>query len=151
MRCPDPRRASAGFTLIEVLGALAIAGLILAAAASIFGTGAIGHQTAADADMALALAQEKIAGAEASSSVRPGTIGGTYAGRFDWQVSVGPYEEKEKDKDKNRNADAAAPPDWPNAVTLALYRIQASVAWRDGRRHRQLVLSTLRLLPAPPP
>jgi general secretion pathway protein I len=134
-----------GFTLIEVLVALAIAGLALAAVAGVFGIGVLGHETAADANTALMLAEEKLGGAEAVATLRPGRNGGVYAGRFDWQVSVAPYA------DSDKSAVAPSPP--PGAldpVPLRLYRIEASVAWRDGRHRRQLALSTLRLLPASP-
>jgi prepilin-type N-terminal cleavage/methylation domain-containing protein len=134
-----------GFTLIEVLVALAIAGLVLAAVAGVFGTGALGHEIAADANIALDLAEEKLTDAEAVATVRPGRNGGVYAGRFDWQVSIGAYENR---------AEAAAATNPPSGVmsstTFRLYRIEASVAWRDGRHRRQLALSTLRLLPEPP-
>jgi len=137
------RRRAAGFTLIEVLVALAIAGLALAAVAGVFGTGVIGNETAADANTALALAEEKLAGAEATANVRPGNSAGVYAGRFDWQISVAAYHDE---------AEGASPSalSTPGAVSLRLYRIETVVAWRDGRRRRQLALSTLRLLPAQP-
>lgn len=145
---PSPsrdRRRDGGFTLIEVLVALVIAGLALAAVAGVFGTGVLGQEIAADANTALNLAEEKLADAEAVATVRPGRSDGIYARRFDWQVSVASYEE---------HADKAAvtkpAPGVPASTTLRLYRIEASVAWRDGRHRRQLALSTLRLLPVPP-
>jgi prepilin-type N-terminal cleavage/methylation domain-containing protein len=140
-RCRSPARA-AGFTLIEVLVALTIAGLALAAIAGVFGTGAIGHRTAADADIALALAEEKLAGAEATAAIRPGRSGGTYDGRFDWRVSVARYDDA-----GTGAAFTQTPLPAPNAANLQLYRIEAGVAWSDGRHRRQLELSTLRLLP----
>lgn len=141
------RSRDGGFTLIEVLVALAIAGLALAAIAGVFGTGVLGHATATDADAALALAEEKLAGAEATPTVRPGRSAGVYAGHFDWQVSVAPYDDT---GDTAALPPAVNPLPNPAAPTLRLYRIEAAVAWRDGRRRRQLALSTLRLLPAPP-
>lgn len=137
---------SAGFTLIEVLIALAIAGLVLAAVAAVFGTGVAGQETASDANTALALAEEKLAAAEAVSLVKTGRSGGDYGGRFEWQVAVSRYDDPgEKDLPA---ADALA--SQPAGGALQLYRIDAVVAWRDGRRRRELALSTVRLLPAPP-
>ena len=128
-----------------MLVALAIAGLALAAVAGVFGIGVFAQETAADANTALALAEEKLASAEAVATMRPGRNGGVYAGRFEWQVAVAPYADPDENAAaKNPLSDALAP------GSLRLYRIQSSVAWRDGRHRRQLALSTLRLLPVPP-
>lgn len=128
-----------------MLVALVIAGLALAAVAAVFGTGVIGHETAADANTAMALAEEKLAGAEAVSNPRPGRNGGVYAGRFDWQVSVAPYDDPDERAAASNPALGIAA-----ATTLRLYRIETSVSWREGRHRRQVALSTLRLLPVPP-
>ena len=145
-RCRSSRR-DIGFTLIEVLVALAVAGLALAAIAGVLGTGVLGHETAADVDTALAVAEERLASAEAVATMRPGRSAGNYAGRFDWQVLVAPYDDSDRG-----TSPAAAPSPLPGPAnpTMRLFRIEAAVAWRDGRRQRQLALSTLRLLPAPP-
>ena len=145
-RCPSSRR-DVGFTLIEVLVALAVAGLALAAIAGVFGTGVLGYETAADVDTALAVAEERLASVEAVATMRPGRSSGVYAGRFDWQVSAAPYD----DTDGGAKPTAAPSPlAGSGTPAVRLFRIEAAVAWRDGRRQRQLALSTLRLLPAPP-
>src|SRR5258708_5547039 len=125
------RSRSTGFTLIEVLVALAIVGMVLAAIAGVFSNGLLAHETAADAEAALALAEEKLALAGAS---HPGSSNGTYAGRFAWQTTVSPYTDSDKSK----------PPAAPNFLPV-LYRIAVSVVWPDGRRSREVALSTLRL------
>jgi general secretion pathway protein I len=130
-------RPTAGFTLIEVIVALAVVGLALAAIAGVFSNGLLGHEVAADADAALALAEERLALAEAAEILRPGTSSGRFADRFDWQTTVAAYDD---------TPDPAPRP----AISLHLYRIAVSVAWRDGHRNRQLALSTLRLGPPPP-
>jgi general secretion pathway protein I len=132
--CCRPGRL-AGFTLIEVLVALAIVGLALAAVAGVFSTGLAAHATASDAEAALALAEERLA--LASASPHPGAGSGTFAGRFAWQTIVSSYADP-----GNKDADA------PNSLPL-LYRVAVSVAWHDGHRSREVALSTLRLA-APP-
>jgi general secretion pathway protein I len=124
----------AGFTLIEALVALALVGLALGAVAGVFGNGLRGHETAADAETALALAEERLA--LAASSPHPGAGSGNFAGRFAWQTVVAPYD----DGAAGKLADAGP----------QLYRIAVSVAWRDGHRSREVALSTLRLRPAAP-
>ena len=136
--CGRNRRGSAGFSLVEVLVALVITGLALAAAAGVFRTGLLGHEAAAGADAALALAEEKIAAAGITEPLRPGRSAGLFGDRFQWQVSIEPYQQKS-------SADSDQPlPD------LQLYRVAVTVAWRDGHRQRQMALDTLRLGPPPP-
>lgn len=128
------KRGGAGFTLVEVLVALALVGMALGATASVFANGRLGHETAAGAETALALAEERLA--MAAVALRPGTSSGEFAGRFAWKTTVAADDDR---------ADAAA-----DAKALPrLYRVAAQVAWRDGRRSRELSLSTLRLGASP--
>ncbi len=131
----------AGFSLIEALVALVITGLALTAIAGVFSTGLIGHQASEEAATALSLAEGKIAMAGATEALRPSRSEGVFAGRFRWELTIAPYDDRE---DK-----AAAGVD-PAVSALRLYRIAAAVAWREGPRQRQLALTTLRLGPAPP-
>jgi general secretion pathway protein I len=136
-------RDDRGFTLIEVLVALAIVGLALAAVSGVFSNGLVAHETAAGAEDALALAEERLAIAAAPGGLRPGISKGVFAG-FAWQAAVEPYDDGAGDaKAPQRLLDTKK--DRPR-----LYRIAVSVAWRDGHRERQLALSTLRLGTPPP-
>ncbi len=132
--CSGDRRA-AGFSLIEVLFALAVVGIALGTAASVFGNGILGYAAARDVDTALALAQGKLAAAGVTAPLQPGVSDGVFAGRFAWRLSVARFD------------DSAAP---PPPAPFGLYRIDASVAWREGPRRREIALSTLRLVAAPP-
>ena len=129
-------RRESGFTLIEVLVALAIIGLALGALAGVFSQGLEGHETAAAAETALAVAEEQLT--LAAATPRAGAANGVFAGRFAWQTKAAPYTDPGA---KAADAPSALPP---------LYRIAVSVAWQDGRRSREVSLSTLRLgTPAP--
>jgi len=136
---PDPADI-AGFSLIEVLVALVITGLALAAIAGAFSNGLLGHQASEEAATALTLAEEKLAVAGTGQPLRPGTASGEFAGRYRWQLTIAPYEDR-------AGGDAA---DIGQPGALQLYRIEAAVAWREGLRQRLLSLTTLRLGPAPP-
>jgi hypothetical protein len=118
--------------LVEVLLALAIAGLMLGATAGVFRNGLLGHENASDAATAVALAEEKLAEAGVTAPLRPGNSAGAF-GRFRWHLTVADYADQE-----------APPPD------LRLYRIAAQIQWSDGLQQRQFDLATLRLGPAPP-
>ena len=132
----DSRPRDAGFTLLEVLVALAVIGLALGTIAGVFSTGLMGHETASAAETALSVAEEQLTLAAATPHL--GANKGVYAGRFTWQTTVARY---------NGDDDKAA--DIPSQLPR-LYRVAVSVAWRDGRRARELSLSTLRLGPAQP-
>jgi general secretion pathway protein I len=134
MRSAD-KSHRAGFTLIEVLIALAIVGMALVAVAAVFSNGLVGHETAADAEAALALAEERLATAEATAALQPGISNGQFVGRFAWQTVIAPYEDGSE----------AAGQILPAKNVPPLYRVAVSVAWHDGHRSRQLSLSTLRL------
>jgi general secretion pathway protein I len=137
-RTGAPRRRGnslqAGFTLVEVLAALAIAGLALGAAATIIRDGMVAHATAGDVDTALALAREKIAAAGVTTPLRDGADQGVFADRFAWRLVVSRYDDTE--------SRASASPH--------LYRIAATITWRDGLRGREVALATLRLAPDQP-
>lgn len=144
MPCPRARRGEhrqAGFSLIEVLVALAIVGLALGAAAATLGIGLSGHEAARDTATAIAIAEEHLAEAGVTAALRPERRDGVFAGRFAWRLSIAPYD----DPAAHKAAAAFDPRD-----ALRLYRVAVTVAWRDGRRQRQVALSTLRLGRTPP-
>jgi prepilin-type N-terminal cleavage/methylation domain-containing protein len=126
--CP---KREAGFSLVEVLLALAVAGLIVAATAGALRNGLLGHAAAGDAAIAAALADQKLAEAGIAETLRPGASAGAF-GRFRWRVTVAPVAGQEE------------PP------TLRLFRVAARIEWNDGLRPRQYELATLRLGPVPP-
>jgi len=136
--CRNRGRAAAGFSLIEVLVALAIVGLALGAAAATIGTGLMGHEASRDIATALAVADQRLAEAGVTGGLRPGSHAGDFAGRFAWHLTVAPYRDAEVKP-------GAAPP-----IGFRLFRVAVTVSWRDGRRRRQVALSTLRLGPVAP-
>jgi len=131
------RAPAAGFSLIEVLVALALVGLVLMATARVFGTGLLVNDAASGTDTALALAENQLARAGIDGNLRPGSEEGVFARRFRWRVTIARYDDKP-------TADLPEP-------GFRLYRVEAAVAWREGLRERQTVLAGLRLAPAPPP
>jgi general secretion pathway protein I len=128
VRHSSPDRA-AGFSLIEVLVALAIVGLTLGAGAMVLRNGIAGHVAAADLDAATALAEERIAAADAADAPQEGETHGVFADRFAWHLTI------------TRDADTTEQPPAP----YALYRMAVEVSWRDGLRQRRIALDTLRL------
>jgi general secretion pathway protein I len=123
---------SAGFTLLEVLVALVILGLVVGASATVMRNGVASHSIASDVDTALAIANSRLAAAGVTHRLREGVTAGTVASRFHWQESVAPYKDP-----------ATHAPDAPEAFRL--YRVAVAVAWPEGAHRRRLVLATLRL------
>ena len=138
--CRDSGRGAAGFSLIEVLVALAIVGLGLAAAAGMLGTGLQGHSAARDVAAARAFAEDLIAQTGITGKLAPGATHGNFAGRFAWERTVAPFTDPAADADRFLKTRTAPP----------LYRITVEVTWEDGRRRREIALSTLQLGPIPP-
>ena len=140
MRLPTDRRGdTAGFSLIETLVALAIAGLAVTAIAGAFGAGLLGYRASEATATALSLAEGQIAAVSAGNALAPGQSEGMFAGRFHWRLTVAPYE------DARKGFGFEQPPS-----ALRLYRISIAVDWREGLRQQQLGLATMRLGRPPP-
>jgi general secretion pathway protein I len=123
---------SSGFSLIEVLFALAMIAVALGTAATLLNNGLLAARTSSDVAAALALADEKLAEAGVSTPLQPGSASGVF-GRFTWSVTVAPYDDSESASQR-----------------LQLYRIDARIGWRDGIQRRQFALATVRIGPPLP-
>jgi len=121
-----------GFSLIEVLFALALVALALGTAATLLNNGLLAARTSSDVATALALAEEKLAEAGVSEPLQPGTSNGAF-GRFTWSVVVAPYSDSEIASQR-----------------VQLYRIETRIGWRNGFQRRQFALATVRIGPALP-
>ena len=130
-------RGTAGFSLIEVLVALAIVGLTLGATAVVFSNGLLGHEAAGDVDTALALAEEKLSSAGITEPLRPGRTEGVFANRFRWQLVVS--------EEYDKTAASGSP-----ALAFRLFRVEVAIAWRNRVRERRIAIDTLRLAAVSP-
>ncbi len=124
-----------------MLVALAIVGLMLGATASVFGNGLLGNAAAENVNTALTVAEEKLAAIGVTETLRPRQTQGIFAERFAWRLAVAPFDDKPASPAESSTA--------ADSVALRLFRIDVSVAWREGLRARQVALTTLRLAPAP--
>jgi len=127
-----PRRGSLGFTLIEVLVAIAVLAVVLGAIGAVVGNTV---RTIRSVDRRLPLletAQSLIASLPTRDALQPGTQSGT-SGEFRWRIDAVLL---------NRNVpdDAMAAKWMPLAITV---RVQGS----EGPPMR---LDTVRLIPRPP-
>jgi type II secretion system protein I len=115
---------SAGFTLIEVLVALAIAGLGMALLLAATGAGIDNSTEAARHVQATSLAQSRLAQVGRTLPLKNGEYDGEEGNGFRWHVHVG------------------AP-----AVhgTAALYPVTVTESWKNGMRQKRLSLYSERV------
>jgi general secretion pathway protein I len=120
-----------GFTLIEVLVALTILSVSLAALFSVFGNGIQRAGNVRDDTLAISLAQSLLATTAQETALRDGDTAGQFANGFRWRLHVAPY---------GAGKDADERPVRPHQVSV-------EVSWADGRFERSVSLDTLRLTP----
>ena len=126
------RTDQAGFTLIEVLVALTILSISLAALLAVFLQGLDRARESSNEADARVLEQSLVAQAKVAANLSFGTSAGKING-LAWRTQVLPY---------GSAADRAA---WQSNPA----QIVATVSWRGDGGRRSLSLSTLRLLPKP--
>ncbi len=120
-----------GFTLIEVLVALAILGISLAVLLHIFSE-SLHRARESQAEMtASALAQSLLSNAGQSIPLQPDNTAGELPNGYSWQLHIEPYGSDE---------DRAS---WQ----MGAVAITASVSWKDGEQKRTKTLTTLRVMP----
>ena len=119
----DGRGEAGGFSLIEVVVALALLGMLLAGLAQAVRGGLGGNARAISWEAALALAESRLAAIGTEDALRAGTQQGSF-GALQWRSVV---------EEASRPDDPRLPPLW---------RLRVEVAWSDAR---PLVLETLRL------
>jgi general secretion pathway protein I len=119
-----------GFTLVEMIVALAILGIALATLFAAFAQGLERERLNRSQAKARWLAQTLLDGAHAGDRLSPGSTHGVTADGLSWTLTTAPYGTPE-----DRKAWAFAPA-----------RLTVQVAWaQDGHTH-QLALSTLGIL-----
>ncbi|HUH56410.1 MAG TPA: prepilin-type N-terminal cleavage/methylation domain-containing protein [Rhodanobacter sp.] len=131
---PNPGRATRanGFTLLEVLAAIALLGIAFAILMQVAG-GAIGLTSqAADASAAAMWARSKLDSAYAVEPLQPGHSAGRFDRKFRWQLDVTPW-----------HAPAADDP-----TPLQLYQLDLQVSWGAAAHPHTANFRTLRLLSA---
>jgi general secretion pathway protein I len=124
-------RNEAGFTLVEVIAAIAILSLGLGVLLGLIGNGL--RETAQSSKMVQAgmLAQSLLAQIGAEIPVREWQGSGEFSDGFRWQLTMQSF------------GDAADRENWP----MSAFRVSVEVNWSDGVRERVYRLATLRLVP----
>jgi general secretion pathway protein I len=118
-----------GFTLVEVLVALAILSVSLVALLSVFGDNLQRAVHIRDNAMAISLAQSLLATTASGRPLRAGDTAGDFADGFRWRKHIAPY------------GDASDAASWP----LRAFQVRVEVLWTEGRIEHAATLDTLRL------
>ena len=133
LRRPPNEGRDSGFTLFEVVVAMAIAALALVALFQVGSGGVMAVETAGRVEEAVERAHSHMAAIGRGTALAEGESEGDDGGGFRWRLSVHPLAARE----------GGNTPDGPPAARL--FRVDVSISWQ-GRDHRRTVtLTTLRL------
>jgi len=129
------RRRSRGFTLVEILVALAVLGVVGGALLQLFHGSLRNVALSADYSRAALLARSKLAELEAREVFLAGEEQGRFDDHYHWYLRTVDYAESEE-----------AP---PMPGPLAPLAVSLSVGWHDGDTERWYTVQTLLLARAP--
>ncbi|WP_316205379.1 type II secretion system protein [Bradyrhizobium sp. SZCCHNS3004] len=121
----------AGFTLVEVIVALAMLSLGLTLVMSMLSTGLGRTGMAERLAGAVSLAQSALAQVGTIIPLRSETRDGTEENGYQWHLAIQPYR----------------PTQSGDARTFELYQVSVQIVWLEGQNQRSFALSTLRLGP----
>ncbi len=124
-RNPEHRR-EAGFTLLEVILALAILGIAFALAIELLATGVRSAKASGDYTQAVLLARQKMAEIAVTPNLEGSADGGEFGGGFRWVSGIRPLPQEED-------------------LPAQLYQVWVRVTWPGRRGEKSLDLYTLRM------
>ena len=126
-----PADPAGGFTLLEVVIALAIAGLALIALFRAGSEGILAVDVSAQYEEALQRAESHLAQLTGAADLSPGGAGGDDGNGYRWQTQIRPL--------------AAQPAKGVGDGALALLDIEVTISWGGRGRQRSVALHTRRL------
>jgi general secretion pathway protein I len=124
-------RGVRGFTLLEILVALAILAVSIGVLTASFSMSVDGTRTARRELDVAAAAQSVLARVGADIPVRAGALSGSAGEGLRWQINIAPYGD-------------------PNAspgLLVAAFEVSLEIQWEEDGRSRALTVKTLRLAP----
>ncbi len=119
-------RSSRGFTLLEVIVALAILGIGFALAMELLATGVRSAKASEDYTQAVLLARQKMAEVAVKRNLTGSSDTGEFGGGFRWASEVQPLEQEEE-------------------LPGRLYSVRVRVSWLGRRGEKSVDLRTLRM------
>ena len=126
--------AQSGFTLLEVVVAVAIAGLALVGMFQAGSGGLFAVDTAARAEEAVQRAQSHLAAIGRDAALIEGDSSGDDGGGYRWHLQVQPAAQRQ-----GVAADGVTP------QNTTLFSVRVSISWQSRGHERAVTLQTLRL------
>jgi general secretion pathway protein I len=123
-----------GFTLLEVVVALAIAGLALVGLFRAGSGGLVSVDTAARAEEAVQRAQSHLAAVGRDAALVEGELTGDDGDGYRWALRVRPLTARQ-----------SLAPDGVSSTTTTLFNVEVAISWPGPAGERSVVLRTLRL------
>ena len=139
---PDPALGRQGFTLVEVIVALLIFGLVFAVVARIVQTGVVQSGRAEAMTTATLLARSQLARIGADVPVAEGELDGDAGDGFHWQIVIRPAM---LESERQGQADSS-----DRSPKILPYQVEVTVAWGEGKPAETVTLTSLRLAAAEP-
>lgn len=128
------RRRSEGFTLLEVVVALAIAGLALVGLFRAGTGGLFAVDTAARAEEAVQRAQSHLAAVGRNAALTEGEFTGDDGDGFRWALRVRPVARRQ-----------APAQDSVSSAPMTLFEVEVAISWPGRAGERSVTLRTFRL------
>src|SRR6478672_6567641 len=132
--CTDRAIRDNGFTLLEVVIALSIAGLALVGLFRAGSGGLFAVDTAARAEEAVQRAQSHLAAVGRDASMTEGEYTGEDGGGYRWRLRVRPLAERQ-----------APGQNGVSQASTTLLEVEVAISWPARSGERSVVLRTLRL------
>ena len=130
--------AQQGFTLLEIVLAIAILGVALTVVMQQFSAGLrIGH-TSKTYTIATAYAKQKLEEFQIIEEMEEGEEAGDFDDGYTWKVSVLPYEVFMEEEGTEEDAEMY------EHLPLEMYRLESVVSWFEGDQERSVSLVTLK-------
>jgi len=123
-----------GFTLLEVVVALAIAGLALVGLFRAGSGGLVSVDTAARAEEAVQRAQSHLAAVGRDAALVEGELTGDDGGGYRWALRVRPLTARQ-----------SLAPNGVSPITTTLFNVEVAISWPGRAGERSVTLRTLRL------
>jgi general secretion pathway protein I len=130
----DRSSPDSGFTLLEVVVALAIAGLALVGLFRAGSGGLVSVDTAARAEEAVQRAQSHLAAVGRDAALVEGELTGDDGDGYRWALRVRPLTARQ-----------SLAPDGVSSTTTTLFNVEIAISWPGPAGERSVVLRTLRL------